>query len=65
MAGGFICHLSLYAGGFWMYQGFRPIRLFNFDPILPGLVASAVLTVVVTLRTAPPPEAQVRKFFYR
>lgn len=66
MLGGFGAHLGMYVGGaFANGSFFRPYRLFDFDPIIVGLVASFVIGYVVTRLTAPPPRALVEKYFAR
>lgn len=66
MLAGFAAHLSMYCGGIFANGSFfEPYRLFNFDPIIVGLFTSFVTTFVVTLRTAPPPQDLVRKYFYK
>ena len=66
MLAGFAAHLSLYvAGAFVNGSFFRPYQLLNLDPIIVGLLASFAVTYIVTRLTPPPPEALVRKYFYK
>ena len=66
MLGGFISHLSMYVGGIFANGSFfRPYRLMDFDPIIVGLLVSFLAGYLVTLRTPPPPEDLVRKYFYK
>ena len=66
MLAGFAAHLSMYCGGILANDSFfQPYRLFNFDPIIIGLVTSFTVTYVATLLTEPPPEDLVRKYFYK
>ena len=66
MLAGFAAHLSMYCGGIVANDSFfQPYRLFNFDPIIIGLVTSFTVTYVATLLTEPPPEDLVRKYFYK
>jgi SSS family solute:Na+ symporter/sodium/pantothenate symporter len=65
MVAGFGAHLSLYAAGAFVNGSFfRPVRLFDFDPILIGLVASFVTTWAVTRWTVGPPEHLVQRYFH-
>ena len=64
MLAGFLSHLALYGAGFVVYGRFQAVRIFNLDPLIPGLLVSLLATVAVSLCTAPPPERLVRKFFY-
>ena len=63
MLAGFASHLSMYVTGFLLYGGFRPYRLFDFDPIIVGLFVSFLGVYVVSLITAPPAEELVTKYF--
>ena len=66
MTAGFAAHLAMYVGGIFVNGSFfDPYRLFNFSPIIIGLLVSFVATFVVTRMTAPPPEDLVRKYFYK
>lgn len=69
MLGGFAAHLFLYLGGLIRSiqenAPFRPLRPLDFDPIIVGLLASLVVTIIATLLTSPPPEKLVRRYFYR
>jgi sodium/pantothenate symporter len=66
MLAGFAAHLSMYCGGILANDSFfQPYRLFNFDPIIIGLVTSFSVTYVATLLTEPPPEDLVKKYFYK
>ena len=66
MLGGFVAHLSLYLAGIFANGSFfTPYRIFNFDPIIFGLLMSFATGYVVTLLTPPPPQALVEKYFYR
>tara|TARA_B100000809_G_scaffold181182_1_gene178908 strand:+ start:127 stop:2112 length:1986 start_codon:yes stop_codon:yes gene_type:complete len=66
MLGGFAAHLSMYVGGHFANGSFfRPYRLMDFDPIIVGLLVSFLAGYLVTLRTPPPPEDLVRKYFYK
>lgn len=62
---GFVCHLSLYVGGWLNGAGFeQPLRPFSLDPVLIGLAASFAAGIVVSLKTPPPPKELVEKYFY-
>jgi len=66
MLAGFGAHLAMYCGGIVANGSFfQPYRLFNFDPIIVGLVTSFTATYVVTLLTEPPPADLVKKYFYK
>ncbi|MDA1014832.1 MAG: hypothetical protein O3A00_10325 [Planctomycetota bacterium] len=66
MLSGFAAHLAMYVAGIFTNGSFfAPYQLFNFDPIILGLITSFVVTYVATLATAPPPDDLVRKYFYR
>jgi sodium/pantothenate symporter len=66
MLSGFSAHLAMYvAGMFTNGSFFKAYRLFNFDPIIVGLVVSFAVTYVATLATPAPPQELVRKYFYR
>jgi Na+/proline symporter len=56
--------LALFIGG-WFSGGsaFQPYLLFGLEPIVWGLAVSAVAGVVVSLATAPPPNALVSRLF--
>jgi Na+/pantothenate symporter len=63
---GFLAHLAMYVTGMFTNGSFfRPYRLFDFNPIIVGLVASFAATYVVTKMTAPPDDEVVRLFFHR
>ena len=66
MLAGFAAHLSMYVGGIWANGSFfKPYKLLDFDPIIVGLLVSFLAGYLVTLRTPPPPEDLVRKYFYK
>ena len=66
MLAGFAAHLSMYIAGIFVNESFfNPYRLFNFDPIIVGLLVSFSTTYFVTRATTPPPEDLVRKYFYK
>ncbi len=65
MLAGFVVHLGLYGAGFVVYGRFQAVQIAGLDPLIPGLVASLVASILVTRFTPPPPEHLVRKFFYR
>ena len=66
MMAGFGAHFGMYLTGMFVNGSFfRPYQLFNFNPIIVGLFVSFLVTYVATLASAPPPEAIVRKYFYR
>ncbi|HUG90342.1 MAG TPA: hypothetical protein VML55_05895 [Planctomycetaceae bacterium] len=66
MLAGFATHLSMYVGGLFANGSFfRPYQVFDFDPIVVGLLVSFATTYFATRLTAPPPEDLVRKYFYR
>jgi sodium/pantothenate symporter len=65
MLAGFLAHLAMYGAGLVVNGSFfKPYQLFNFDPIIVGLVVSFVTVYLVTKLTPPPPEDLVRKYFY-
>ncbi len=64
MLAGFTAHLSMYIAGKFINGSFySPYRLFNFDPILVGLMTSFLTVYVVSKLTAPPEEDLVEKYF--
>ena len=63
MLGGVLVYLSLYVAGFITYGRAKPITLFHLDPMVWGVVASALCGVCVTLTSKPPPQSVVRRFF--
>ena len=66
MLAGFGAHLSMYILGIFTNGSFfRPFRMFNFDPIIVGLVVSFAAVYLITLLSPPPPEKLVRKYFYK
>ena len=66
MLAGFLAHLSMYVGGMFANGSFyAPYRLFNFNPIIVGLVVSFAAAYFATLASAPPPDDLVKKYFYR
>jgi Na+/pantothenate symporter len=64
MIGGLAAYLSLCIAGFFYYRAFRPLRPFDFDPLIWGLAASLLCGVLTALGTRPPPRKLVGKFFY-
>ena len=65
MLAGFGAHLSLYVGGIFVNDSFyKPVLLFNFNPIIVGLFVSFTTVFFVTRMTPPPPEELVRKYFH-
>ncbi|REK17924.1 MAG: sodium:solute symporter [Planctomycetota bacterium] len=65
MIGGAAAVLTLFTCG-PLVEGknlFDPYQLFGVDPVVWGLAASAVLCVVVSLVTSPPPEEHVSRLF--
>ena len=65
MIGGFGAHLSLYIIGFINGEGFTPYRPLELDPIIIGLFGSFIIGFNVTLKTAPPSDKVVKKYFYK
>jgi len=66
MLAGFGAHLAMYCTGYFVNGSFfLPYQLFNFDPVIVGLVSSFTATFVATLLTEPPPEDLVEKYFYQ
>ena len=66
MLAGFGAHLAMYCTGYFVNDSFfLPYQLFNFDPVIIGLVSSFTATFVATLLTEPPPEDLVKKYFYQ
>ena len=66
MLAGFAAHLAMYVAGFFTNGDFfKPYKLFDFNPIIVGLLVSFTTVVIVTLLTPPPPEHIVRKYFYK
>jgi Na+/pantothenate symporter len=65
MIGGFGAHLSLYIIGFINGEGFTPYRPLELDPIIIGLFGSFIIGFIVTLKTAPPSDKVVKKYFYK
>jgi Na+/pantothenate symporter len=65
MLGGFCPHVTLYVVGTLYYGRFEPIKLWDFDPIIPSLALSLVLGVAATY-CAPPTSAKIiDPLFYR
>ena len=63
---GFSAHLAMYVAGMFVNGSFfQPYQLFNFNPIIVGLLVSFVACYAVTKSTPPPPEDLVRKYFYK
>jgi Na+/pantothenate symporter len=66
MLAGFSAHLAMYVAGMFVNGSFfQPYQLFNFNPIIIGLLVSFVACYAVTKLTPPPPEDLVRKYFYK
>jgi Na+/pantothenate symporter len=66
MLAGFSAHLAMYIAGYFANGSFfKPYQLFDFNPIIVGLLVSFVSGYIVTRLTPPPPEELVRKYFYR
>lgn len=66
MAIGFLSHLALYIGGALNGSGFdKPLRPFEFDPVVVGIVMSFLSGYFVSLLTAPPSNDIIEKYFYR
>ena len=65
MIGGFGAHLSLYIIGFINGEGFTPYRPLELDPIIIGLFGSFIIGFIFTLKTAPPSDKVVKKYFYK
>ncbi len=66
MLAGFAAHLAMYIGGIFVNGSFfKPYKLFNFNPIIIGLLVSFVAVYVITRMTPPPSEEIVRKYFYK
>ena len=63
MVAGSLTVWALYGYGVSIYGGFKPYRPWEFDPIIFGMAASGVLSVVVSLLTQPPREELVRRLF--
>lgn len=61
MIGGFSVYLGAYVAG----GGLTPIRPLGIDPLVWAFLAALVVGIGVSLATAPPPAALVRKYFYR
>ncbi len=65
MLSGFGAHLAMYVIGFLNGDGFSPYRFQGMDPIIVGLFTSFIVGYVVTIKTSPPPEDLVRKYFHK
>jgi len=65
MLGGFATHLTLYLVGFMIYGRFHPVRLWNFDPVIPALAVSLALGLLVTWLAPPTARAVLDRLFYR
>tara|TARA_B100000676_G_scaffold22143_2_gene19241 strand:+ start:681 stop:2972 length:2292 start_codon:yes stop_codon:yes gene_type:complete len=65
MLGGFLTHLAMYCVGFLNGDGFTPYRLMGTDPIIVGLLSSFVIGFIATIKTPPPADSIVKKYFYR
>lgn len=66
MLAGFVAHLSMYFLGQLLNGSFfSPYRMFDFDPIIIGLVASFAAVLIVSKLTPPPPRELVQKYFHK
>jgi len=65
MLAGFFTHMALYGGGFILYGRLQPICIYNFDPLIPAMFISLIVSLLAALMTEPPSRQTVRKFFYR
>ena len=65
MLGGFGPHVTLYLVGWWRHGGFEPIRLWDFDPIIPSLALSVVCGVVGTYCAPPTSSKVIDPLFYQ
>ena len=65
MLGGFGPHVTLYLLGWWRHGGFEPIRLWDFDPIIPSLALSVVCGVVGTYCAPPTSSKVIDPLFYQ
>ena len=70
MVGGFLTIVGLFTLGYVLEPlGFGlpagRVNLFGFHPIFWGLSVSALLAIVVSKLTGPPPEDLVRRYFYK
>jgi Na+/pantothenate symporter len=66
MIGGFVAHLSMYVLGIIVNGSFfHPYRLFDFNPIIIGLITSFLTTYIVVKLTPPPDDEIVRMYFHR
>ena len=65
MLAGFSCYTGLYLIGFMSDSISGPLRPFGFDPLIWGFLASALLSFVSCVLTAPPPEELQERFFGR
>jgi len=66
MLAGFSAHLAMYVAGYFANGSFfKPYQLFDFNPIIVGLLVSFVGGYLITRLTPPPSEEIVRKYFYR
>jgi SSS family solute:Na+ symporter/sodium/pantothenate symporter len=63
MMGGLIVYLSFYLFAFFRVGELKPVPLFWLDQFVWGVVASAVIGIVVTKLTPPPDEQNVARFF--
>jgi SSS family solute:Na+ symporter/sodium/pantothenate symporter len=65
MLGGALTVLALLAVGIarGSFERFEPYALFGFDPVVWGLLASALAGVVVSLATRPPERAAIARLF--
>lgn len=58
-----LSHIGIVPQSIGQVTRFRPYFLFNIDPIVWGLVASAIVGITVSLLTRPPNAALVSKLF--
>ncbi len=66
LLGGFFAHLTPHAIAKFQGGSFaEPISILGCSPVIIGLFASLVCTAIVTPLTPPPPEALVRRYFYK
>lgn len=63
MVAGFAMHVVSYVPWYVMAGQFRPYKIGGFDPFLPEIIVSLVVTIVVCRSTPPPGRPLVERFF--
>lgn len=65
MSAGFLTHVVMYSIGYVVLGDFRPYKIGGFDPFVPELILSMIVSIAVCLATPAPKQTLVQKFFLR